>query len=89
MAKYAYRIPNGTAYGLGGKGTNQRIAINSLKMLYLMCLQYRDGGSYNGYLIDDILIDKYNFDKYISSGITGNRLIAHFGNMTRILIAFL
>lgn len=29
-------------------------------MLYLMCLQYRDGGSYNGYLIDDILIDKYN-----------------------------
>jgi hypothetical protein len=63
-------------YGSGGKGTNQRIAINSLKMLYLMCLQYRDGGSYNGYLIDDILIDKYNFDKYISSGITGNRLIA-------------
>jgi hypothetical protein len=63
-------------YGSGGKGTNQRIAINSLKMLYLMCLQYRDGGSYNGYLIDDILIDKYNFDKYFSIGITGNYIIA-------------
>lgn len=63
-------------HGSGGKGTNQRIAINSLKMLYLMCLQYRDGGSYNGYLIDDILIDKYNFNKYISIGITGNHLIA-------------
>lgn len=63
-------------YGSGGKGTNQRIAINSLKMLYLMCLQYRDGGSYNGYLIDDILIDKYNFNKYISVGIAGNYLIA-------------
>ncbi len=63
-------------YGSGGKGSNRHIAINSLKMLYLMCLQYRDGGSYNGYNIDDILIDKYNFEKFITSGIQGNRIIA-------------
>lgn len=30
-------------YGSGGKGSNRDIAINTLKMLYLMCLQYRDG----------------------------------------------
>lgn len=63
-------------YGSGGKGTNQHIPVNTLRMLYLMCLQYRDDGSYNGYPIDEILIDKYDFNKYIASGITGNRIIS-------------
>ncbi len=59
-----------------GKGSNSKIAINTLKMLYLMCVQYREGGSYNKYPIDDILVDKYNFDKYRENGIIGNRIVA-------------
>lgn len=41
-----------------------------------MCVQYREGGSYNKYPIDDILVDKYNFDKYRENGIIGNRIVA-------------
>ena len=63
-------------HGSGGKGSNSKIAINTLKMLYLMCVQYREGGSYNNYPIDDILVDKYNFDKYRENGIIGNRIVA-------------
>ncbi len=63
-------------YGTGGKGNNQRIAINTLKMLYLMCIQYRDGKTYNGYPIEDILVDKYNFEQYLKHGIVGNRVVS-------------
>lgn len=63
-------------HGSGGKGTGKGIAINTLKMLYLMCVQYRDGGTYNGYRIDDILVDKYNFRSYQEDGIVGNRIVA-------------
>ncbi len=63
-------------YGSGGCGNNQSIPINTLRMLYLMCIQFRDGGSYNGYEIDKILIDKMNFHNYIASGIHGNFIIA-------------
>ena len=63
-------------YGHGGVGGNRGIAINTLKMLYLMCLQYRDGGTYNGFLIDDILVDQYDFQQYSESGIIGNHIVA-------------
>ena len=63
-------------HGSGGIGNNKGIAINTLKMLYLMCVQYRDGGYYNDYLIDDILVDKYNYDRYHENGICGNRIVA-------------
>lgn len=54
-----------------------------------MCVQYREGGSYNKYPIDDILVDKYNFDKYRENGIIGNRIVAcTFGNMNLIQIVF-
>ena len=52
-------------------------------MLYLMCLQYRDGGSYNGYLIDDILIDKYNFNKQLVL-LETTLLHAHFGSIIQM-----
>ena len=77
-------------HGSGGKGSNSKIAINTLKMLYLMCVQYREGGSYNNYPIDDILVDKYNLintEKMVLSVIES--LHALFGNMILIRIVFL
>lgn len=57
-------------------------------MLYLMCLQYRDGGSYNGYLIDDILIDKYNFNKQLVL-LETTLLHAHFGSIIHMSNVFI
>lgn len=57
-------------------------------MLYLMCLQYRDGGSYNGYLIDDILIDKYNFNKQLVL-LETTLLHAHFGIIIQMSNVFI
>ena len=45
-------------------------------MLYLMCIQYRNYGTYNNYNIDDILIDKYNFSSHNEAEIIGNHIIA-------------
>lgn len=55
-------------------GGHNKIPIRTLKTLYEMCLQYR-GKKYNGYDIDDILVDKYNYDRY-SSGIEGYRIVS-------------
>ncbi|CUP70451.1 Uncharacterised protein [Lachnospira pectinoschiza] len=63
-------------YGSGGKGSNKKIPINTLRMLYLMCIQYRNYGTYNNYNIDDILIDKYNFSSHNEAEIIGNHIIA-------------
>lgn len=61
-------------HGEGGVGHNRHIAITTLKMMYLMCVQYRDGGSYNGFDINDMLIDRFNPSPYPQ--ITGNWIIA-------------
>lgn len=53
-----------------------------------MCLQYRDGGSYNGYLIDDILIDKYNFNKQLVL-LETTLLHAHFGSIIQMSNVFI
>ena len=58
--------------GTGTVGNNALIPVRTLKTLYEMCLQYRPNGSYNGYSIDDILIDYYNSP----IGFTGNRIVA-------------
>lgn len=44
-------------HGEGGVGSGKKIPITTLKMLYLMCVQFREGGKYNNYDISDILID--------------------------------
>lgn len=60
--------------GCSGIGGYNKIAIKTLKVLYEICLQYKDK-SYNGYDIDDILAYRFNYDKY-KNGIEGHRIVS-------------
>lgn len=60
--------------GAGGAGTGTKLPIRRIKGLYEMCIQYREKGKYNGYNIDDILVDEKNYERY-SLGIEGNRIV--------------
>lgn len=60
--------------GSGGVGTHKKIGITTLRTAYLMCVQYRAGGSYNKYSINDILIDRYNYHPKMI--VQGKRMIA-------------
>lgn len=65
---------NPIGHGAGKAGHNTRLPIRRLKGLYEMCLQFRPKGTYNGYNIEDILVDKNNYTRY-RMGIEGNRIV--------------
>lgn len=57
-----------------GTGNFNNLPIRTLKVLYEMCLQYKNA-TYNNYCIDDILVDKYNYSRY-KSGIVGRKIVS-------------
>lgn len=65
---------NKKPYGEKEIGNYNDIPIRTLKTLYEMCIQFK-GTNYNGFLIDDILADKYNYHRY-QFGITGRKIVS-------------
>ncbi len=58
----------------GSVGGSRQLRIHTLPKLYAMCISKDKTDNYNGILIDEILVDNENFDKY-SGGIKGNRIV--------------
>ena len=58
----------------GVVGRHRRIRIHTLPMLYAMCISKDKNESYNGVLIDDILADQNNYNRYLN-GIEGFKIV--------------
>lgn len=58
----------------GNVGNNRRIRIHTLATLYSMCISKNKDETYNGFLIDDILADNENYEKY-ADGIEGYKIV--------------
>lgn len=65
------RGTTGTKTGTIGGG---QPGIKSLQTIYSMCVNKEKADTYNGFIIDDLLIDGENYTRY-SSGIEGLRVI--------------
>lgn len=70
--KNIIRGNTGTQTGTVGGSKNCRI--HTLLILYAMCLSKGKTGSYNGILIDNILADDDNYNRY-KNGITGYKIV--------------
>ncbi len=58
----------------GNVGNNRRIRIHTLATLYSMCISKNKYETYNGFLIDDILADNENYERY-ADGIEGYKIV--------------
>lgn len=68
-------IERGTTGTLKKKvGGGRKNRIHTLPLMYAMCLSLGKSKSYNGCLIDDILADNENYNRY-KNGITGYKIV--------------
>ena len=58
----------------GSVGGGKHLRIHTLSKLYAMCISKSKTDKYNGILIDDLLIDDENYEKY-SKGILGQKIV--------------
>lgn len=68
---HQHRTKNTNPKTIGGGRHNR---IHTLPLLYALCLHVGKSGTYNGFLIDDILADDENYERY-SKGIEGYKLV--------------
>lgn len=68
-------IDRGTTGSKQGKvGGSKNLRIHTLPVLYAMCLRVGKENRYNNILIDDLLVDNQNYERY-SHGINGKRIV--------------
>ena len=74
--KYSIKniIMGNTGTQTGTVGGSKNCRIHTLLILYAMCLSKGKTGSYNGILIDNILADDDNYNRY-KNGITGYKIV--------------
>lgn len=58
----------------GSVGGSKHLRICTLPMLYSMCISRDKNDTYNGILINDLLVDGENFEKY-KEGIEGHKIV--------------
>lgn len=69
------RIKRGTTgSSTGNVGGGKHLRIHTLPKLYAMCISKSKKDKYNGILIDDLLVDDENYEKY-SKGIFGKKIV--------------
>lgn len=64
----------GTGTRTGTVGGSKQLRIHTLPLLYSMCLNVGKNGYYNNCLIDDILSDDENYERY-KNGINGFKIV--------------
>lgn len=69
---YIHRGNTGVRQGNVGGGRHLRIC--TLPKLYAMCISKNKNDTYNGILINDLLVDEENFQEY-NSGISGYKIV--------------